>query len=87
MKIKNNCSTTETAALTPAGFVLEPGTILNSMSSSALINQKCNHGTAKACLWPLRVLCHPHKIGTAATITMILTRGVCLKAPHALGGP
>lgn len=42
---------------TTAGFVLEPGTVLNSVSPvshsrnpRALINPKCNHVTAKAFL-------------------------------------
>lgn len=44
---------------TTAGFVLEPGTMLNSMSPilllctlRAVINQKFNHVTEKAFLWP-----------------------------------
>ena len=48
---------------TAAGFVLEPGTMLNSVSPilhsrtlHALINQKCNHVTVKASLWPPRAL-------------------------------
>lgn len=43
---------------TTAGFVLEPGTMLNSMSPilhlctlCALINEKFNHVTKKAFLW------------------------------------
>lgn len=45
---------------TTAGFVLEPGTMLNSMAPilhsrtlHALINQICNHVTVKAFLCPL----------------------------------
>lgn len=48
---------------TTAGFVLEPGTMLNSMSPilrlctlRALINQKCNHVTEKGFLWPPQAL-------------------------------
>lgn len=38
--------------------------ILHSRTLGAPSNQKCNHDTAKALLWPLRVLRHPHNIAT-----------------------
>lgn len=63
---ETNCSTTKTAELRTAGFVLESGTMLNSPSPishsctlCAPSNQKCNHVTAKALLWPLCVPCRP----------------------------
>lgn len=50
---------------TTAGFVLEPGAMLNSMSPilhlctlRALINRKCNHVTENAFLWPPRAPSH-----------------------------
>lgn len=80
-------------SFTTAGFVLEPGTMLNSMSPilhlctlSALINQKFNHITETAffssTVSSLSLIIRAWS--SSYDNCMILRHGMCLKAPHAL---
>lgn len=80
---------------TTAGFVLEPGTMLNSMSPilhlctlSALINQKCNHVSETAFssspVSSFSLFLIIRAWSSSYDNCVILRHGMCLKAPHAL---